>query len=49
LYIDDVFQFEERISRDQNGGLGLFARTIEGNAMTIRFSDLQIYQVNTQE
>jgi hypothetical protein len=49
LYIDNVFQFEESIARDQNGGLGLFARTIEGNAMTIRFSDLQIYQINIQE
>jgi hypothetical protein len=29
--------------------LGLFARTIEGNVMTIRFSDLQIYQVDLGE
>lgn len=49
LYIDDVFQFEERIAQNRNGGLGIFARTIEGNAMTIRFSDLQIYHVDVQE
>ncbi len=45
FFLNDVFQFEERIAQNRPGGLGLFARTIEGNAMTIRFSDLQIYQV----
>ena len=49
FYINDVFQFEERIAQNRAGGLGLFARTIEGSAMTIRFSDLQIYQVELQE
>ena len=49
FFINDAFQFEERIAQNRSGGLGLFARTIEGNAMTIRFSDLQIYQVALQE
>jgi len=49
FFINDVFQFEERIAQYRAGGLGLFARTIEGNAMTIRFSDLQIYQVELEE
>jgi hypothetical protein len=49
FYIDDVFQFEERIAENRTGALGFFARTIEGSAMTIRFSDLQIYRVELQE
>ena len=49
FFINDVFQFEERIAQNRSGGLGLFARTIEGNAMTIRFSDLQIYQVELED
>ena len=49
FFINDAFQFEERIAQNRFGGLGLFARTIEGNAMTIRFSDLQIFQVALQE
>ena len=44
LYINDAFQFENRIAQNRSGGLGVFARTISGNAMTIRFSDLQIYR-----
>ena len=45
LYINDVFQFEETIANDQSGGLAVFARTISSSAMTIRFSDLQVYRV----
>ena len=45
LYINEVFQFEERISADLTGSVGLFARTLSGNTMTIRFSDLKIYSV----
>ncbi len=45
FYINDVFQFEERIALDRSGALGVFARTATGQAMTVRFSDLQIYQV----
>jgi len=45
LYINDAFQFEQRIATNRSGGLGVFARTIAGIAMTVRFSDLQIYRV----
>ena len=45
LFINDAFQFEEKISRDRSGDLGVFARTISSSAMTIRFSDLKIYRV----
>ena len=48
LYINDVFQFTEQIARDRMGELAFFARTINGSAMTIRFSDLKIFQVETQ-
>ena len=47
LYINDTFQFERQIARDQNGGLGVFARTIASSAMTVRFADLQIYRVES--
>lgn len=45
LFINDVFQFEEGIAADRIGKLGLFARTISGDAMTVRFCDLKIYRV----
>jgi len=45
LYINDAFQFETRIASNRSGGLGVFARTIDGSAMTVRFSDLEIYRV----
>lgn len=45
LYINDTFQFERRVADNRSGGLGVFARTISGSAMTVRFSDLQVYQV----
>ena len=45
LYINDVFQFSEGIARNRSGGLAVFARTVSGSAMTVKFSDLQIYQV----
>jgi hypothetical protein len=48
LYFNDVFQFEEQIARDRSGALGVFARTNTGNAMTVRFSDLQIYRVEIE-
>ncbi len=48
LYINDVFQFEERIAKGRSSALGVFARTVLGNAMTIRFSDLQIYRVEAE-
>ena len=48
LFINETYQFEERIARDRTGSLGLFARTISGRAMTVRFSDLKIYQVEME-
>lgn len=48
FYINDVFQFEERIAQDRSGAMGLFARTVLGQAMTVRFSDLQIYNVERE-
>ena len=48
LFINDTYQFEERIARDRIGTLGLFARTISGSAMTVRFSELKIYQVEME-
>jgi hypothetical protein len=44
LYINDNYQFEARILSNRTGYLGVFARTISGDAMTVRFSDLQIYR-----
>ncbi len=45
FYINDVFQFEELIEQNRSGPLGVFARTVMGEAMTVRFSDLQAYRV----
>jgi hypothetical protein len=45
LYINDTYQFTKQIARNRSGGLGAFARTISGIAMTTRFSDLQIYRL----
>ena len=45
LYINDAFQFEDSIAQDRSGDLGVFARTVNGEAMTVRFSDLKIYKV----
>ena len=45
LFTNNVFQFEELISRNQRGALGVFAKTVSGSAMTTRFSDLKIYRV----
>lgn len=45
LFIDDALQFEDSVAQNRNGGLGFLARTTEGKAMTVRFSDLQVYQV----
>ena len=45
LYVNDTFQFEDSIARDHSGDLGVFARTVSGDALTVRFSDLKIYKV----
>jgi hypothetical protein len=47
LYINDAFQFSRTVVSNRSGGLGVYARTISSNAMTVKFSDLQIYQVET--
>jgi len=48
LYINDVLQFNRSIATNRSGGLGLFARTISGSTMTVRFSDLQIYTIEPE-
>ncbi len=45
LFINDTFQFEERISSNMSGDLGVFAKAINSSAMTIQFSDLKIFRV----
>lgn len=45
FFINGAYQFTERVARDREGTLGFFARTIVGPAMTVKFSDLEIYQV----
>ena len=47
LYINDTFQFESGVAQNREGGLGVFARTVSGGAMTVRVSDLQIYRVRS--
>jgi hypothetical protein len=46
LYINDTFQFEETISRERTGDLSVFARTVAGDAITVRFSDLKIFRID---
>jgi hypothetical protein len=48
LYINDAFQFEERVAQERSGELGVFARTVTSSAMTVRVSDLQIYRVSME-
>ncbi|MFW5713055.1 MAG: hypothetical protein ACOCYU_00105 [Brevefilum sp.] len=48
FFINDVIQFEEQIAKDRSGPLGVFARTVLGQAVTIRFSDLQIFRVEME-
>lgn len=47
LYINDIYQFEARIALNRTGFLGVYARTVNGNALTVRFSDLQIYRTES--
>lgn len=47
LFVNDMYQFEERIALDRSGALGVFARTCTGGAMTVRFSELKIFRVET--
>jgi hypothetical protein len=46
LFINDAFQFEAQVAKNRSGNFGLFARTIAGTAMTVRFSDLEIFKVD---
>ena len=48
LYINDVLQFNRSITTNRSGGLGLYARTISGSTMTVRFTDLQIYSIEPE-
>ena len=48
FFLNVVVLFEEGIARDRSGALGLFARTVSGSAMTIRFSDLVIFRVEAE-
>jgi hypothetical protein len=46
LFINDTFQFETGISKDKSGEFAVFGKTINGTALTVRFSDLRIFRVN---
>jgi len=45
LYINDTFQFARTIVANQQGGLGVFAKTINDGPLTVKFSDLQVFKV----
>lgn len=45
LFINNAFQFEAQVAKNRSGEFGLFARTIDGTAMTVRFSELEIFKV----
>jgi hypothetical protein len=46
LYVNDAFQFEQRVASHRQGNLGVYARTVSSSAMTVRFSDLEIFRVD---
>ena len=48
LYINDTFQFEEKVAQNRNGDLGFFARTVTSSVMTVRISELEIYRVSEE-
>ncbi len=48
LFINDAFQLATRIAQDRTGQLGVFAQTVSGSAMTVKFSDLHIYQLDLE-
>jgi hypothetical protein len=45
FFINGAYQFTERVANDRTGILGIFAKTVIGPAMTVKFSDLAINQV----
>ena len=46
LYVNDTFQYEERVAQGRSGELGFFARAVTSSAMTVRISELEIYRVS---
>lgn len=46
LYVNDTFQFEEKVAQGRSGELGFLARTVSSSAMTVRISELEIYRVS---
>lgn len=48
LYINDAFQFSQKVVSSSRGSLGVFARTINEGPLTVRFSDLQVYRVESE-
>ena len=48
LYINDTFQFEEKVAQNRSGDLGFFARTVTSSVMTVRISELEIYRVSEE-
>lgn len=47
VYVNDMFQFTQKIARDRSGGLSVYARCNGDTAMTVGFSDLKIYDLET--
>lgn len=46
FYVNDTFQFEEKVAKGRSGDLGFFARTVTSSVMTVRISELEIYRVS---
>ena len=47
FFLNGAYQFTERVAMDRQGLLGLYAKTVISPAMTVKFSNLAIYQVET--
>jgi hypothetical protein len=45
FYINDQFQFSIQDRQFTSGGLGVFARSVNKEAVTINFSDLVVYDI----
>jgi hypothetical protein len=46
LYINDTYEFEEKVAKNRSGDLGFFARTVTSSVMTVRISELEIYRIS---
>jgi hypothetical protein len=44
FYVNDVFQFNHKEGTLPSGGIGVYARSMKDNIVTINFSNLQIWQ-----